>query len=464
MTQGKIYDIDHYRDPGPDASPSGRAPAHDADAEAAVVSACLLDRDALAQARPLVAPGDFYLLAHRRAFEAICALDDAGDPIDAVTVWARLKATGREADVSLGRLTELVDVAPVVADPGPHVAAHAAVVRDLGRQRDLVARCQRVAAEGYGRHADVRAWLESSATELGRAADGAAPKRHSIGSALRETFEALKRAHESGTSPGLSTGLAEFDRVTGGLFPGDQTIVAARPGMGKSSLVLTVAVNVAATGRRVLVVSPEMPREQLAMRAVCAEARVPVEAWRRGTLDPASITEAAAWVHSLPITIDDSTSTTAAGVRAEARRMAREAGGLGLVVVDYLQMIPPEPGKKYGSKEQEVGDTALQFKRLAKDLGVPMLLLSSLNRAVESRPDKRPVLSDLRDSGSIESHADNVVMLYRDEYYNPGGHLEDGRSNEGIVEALVEKCRNGRTGKFELLFDGPTTAFRNLEA
>ncbi len=441
-------------------SPSGRAPAHDLDAEAAVLSACFIDRDALAEVRPIVTPGDFFSPPNRRIFEAVCALDDANEPIDAVTVGYWLKARERLAEAG-GQpyLAQVVDAVPYVAN----VAHYAVMVRDLARQRDLVQRCQRVAAEGYERHGDVRGWLETCAADLGRAADGAAKKLRTIGQALVRTLEKLKRAHETGVSLGLPTGLAEFDRVTGGLFAGDQVILAARPGAGKSSLALTIAVNVAATGRRVLYVSPEMPDEQLAMRAVCSEANVPVEAWRRGTARPEDLMQASQWVHNLPIFIEDSTESTAASIRAEARRMAREPEGLALVVVDYLQMIRPDPGKRHGSREQEVNDTALQLKRLAKDHDVPMVCLSSLNRAVDSRNDKRPIMSDLRDSGGIESHADAVIMLYRDEHYNPGGRLEDGRSNAGVVEVLIEKCRNGRTGKFELHFDGPTTSFRDLE-
>jgi replicative DNA helicase len=460
MTQG-VHHIDDFRDHGPSASPGGRLPVYDLDAESAVLSAAMLDRDALTEVRPVVAPADFFDPKHRRVCEAIYALDDANERIDAVTVGYWLKARERLAEVGgIAYLSHLVDATPAVAN----VAAHATIVRDLARQRDLVARCQRVAAEGYNRHGNVRAWLESSATELGKAADGAAKKRVTIGQALVRTFEKLKRAHESGTTLGLPTGLAEFDRVTGGLFPGDQIILAARPGMGKSGLALTIALNVAATGRRVFYVSPEMPDEQLAMRAVCAEADVPVEGWRRGTVRPEDIVQASQWVHQLPIVVEDSTENTAASIRAEARRMAREPEGLALVVVDYLQMIRPEADKRHGSREQEVNDTALQLKRLAKDLDVPMVCLSSLNRAVDSRNDKRPIMSDLRDSGGIESHADAVVMLYRDEYYNPGGRLDDGRANTGVVEVLLEKCRNGRTGKFELFFNGPTTSFRDIES
>jgi replicative DNA helicase len=470
---------------------AGRVPPHDLDAEAAVLSAVMLKRDALDHVAEILKPEHFYSEANGRIFEAALALALASQPIDTVQIASWLRDREKLAQIGgVAYLAQIVDATPAVA----HVGAHAKTVREKWRLRRLIAECQRVSAEGYGDVGAVQEFIdgaEQAVYQIARTVEtNSAQPIHQV---LRAAFEQINKAAERGDQiTGISTGYAKLDEKTAGLHDGDLTIVAARPGMGKTSFVLNLAVNVASPrtitvpgpqdrgyggpeerqepGFGVAVFSLEMPREQLATRMVCSEGRVDVGKLRGGHLTPEDwrrLTEAASLLSVLPIWLDDTPAIGLLELRAKVRRMQAEYNRpatadhpeqrMGLVVIDYLQLMSGRPGVT--SREQEISEISRGLKQLAKELRVPVIALSQLNRAVETRSgkDKRPQLSDLRESGAIEQDADMIVFIYRDEYYNPESE------HKGIAELIIAKQRNGPTGKVLTRFTSSCTRFDNLQ-
>jgi replicative DNA helicase len=418
---------------------AGRVPPHDLDAEAAVLSAVLLSREALDRVLEILKPEHFYSDANGRIYEASQELSLSGTPIDIVSVASYLRDRERLAQIGGPTyLAQLTDATPAVA----HVAAHAQSVYEKWRLRQLIATCQRVSAEGYGDVGVVQEFIDSAEQavyELARTA--AKTTAQPLNVVLRAAFQQITAAAERGDRiTGISTGFEKLDAKTAGLHAGDLTIVAARPGMGKTSFVLNLGVNVASPrtvtvpgpgekgsgverqepGFGVVVFSLEMPREQLAVRLVCAEGRVDVGKVRQGYLQPEDwrrLTEAASYLSSLPVWIDDTPAIGLLELRAKVRRIQaeynREATAtaaerrIGLVVVDYLQLMKGRDG--VNSREQEISEISRGLKQLAKELTVPVIALSQLNRAVETRTtkDKRPQLSDLRECVT----GDTLVVL-----------------------------------------------------
>ncbi|MGK3985702.1 replicative DNA helicase [Sorangium sp. So ce136] len=468
---------------------AGRVPPHDLDAEAAVLSAILLHRDALDRVLEILKAEHFYSEANSRIYEGAQELAAAGTPIDIVSVASWLRDRERLAQVGgAAYLAQLADATPAVA----HVAAHARVVYEKWRVRQLIATCQRVAAEGYGDVGVVQEFIdgaEQAVYQLARTPQGTSTQP--IAQVLKAAFEQITAAAERGDRiTGISTGYEKLDAKTAGLHDGDLSIIAARPGMGKTSFVLNLAVNVASPrtvsspgpdqaghgverhepGFGAAIFSLEMPREQLATRMVCCEGRVDLGRLRQGFLQPDDwrrLTEAASFLSTLPIWVDDTPAITLLELRAKVRRIQAEydrppADGhsgrrVGLVVIDYLQLMKGRDG--VNSREQEISEISRGLKQLAKELKVPVIALSQLNRAVETRTtkDKRPQLSDLRESGAIEQDADNIMFIYRDEYYNP-----ETTNHKGIAEIIVAKQRNGPTGKVLTRFTASCTRFDNL--
>jgi replicative DNA helicase len=467
---------------------AGRVPPHDLDAEAAVLSAILLSRDALDRVLELIKPEHFYSDANARVFEAAQALAALGTPIDIVSVASYLRDRERLQQIGGATyLAQLADATPAVA----HVQAHAKVVYEKWRLRALIGTCQRVAAEGYGDVGVVQDFIDSAEQgiyELARTASSSSAQPLAV--VLRAAFQQITAAAERGDRiTGISTGYERLDQKTAGLHNGDLMIIAARPGMGKTSFVLNLGVNVASPrtvtvpgptedrsierqepGFGVCVFSLEMPREQLATRMVCSEGRVDLGKLRQGYLQPDDwrrLTEAASYLSSLPVWIDDSSALGILELRAKVRRIqaeynreATETSGerrIGLVVVDYLQLMKGRDG--VNSREQEISEISRGLKQLAKELSVPVIALSQLNRSVETRTtkDKRPQLSDLRESGAIEQDADTIIFIYRDEYYNA-----ETTNAKGIAELIIAKQRNGPTGKVMVRFAGSCTRFDNL--
>ena len=470
---------------------AGRVPPHDLDAEAAVLSAIMLKRDSLDQVAEILKPEHFYSEANGRIYEGAVALALAGQPIDSVQIASWLRDREKLAQIGgIAYLAQIVDATPAVA----HVGAHARTVREKWRLRRLISECQRISAEGYGDVGQVQDFIdgaEQSVYQLARTAE--ANSAQPIHVVLRAAFEQINKAAERGDRiTGISTGYAKLDEKTAGLHDGDLTIIAARPGMGKTSFVLNLAVNVAAPrtisapgpqdqgygkggdhtepGFGVAVFSLEMPREQLATRMVCSEGRVDVGKLRGGHLTPEDwrrLTEAASLLSVLPIWLDDTPAIGLLELRAKCRRMQAEYNRaatpehpeqrIGLVVIDYLQLMSGRQGA--ASREQEISEISRGLKQLAKELRVPVIALSQLNRAVETRPgkDKRPQLSDLRESGAIEQDADMIVFIYRDEYYNQDSE------QKGIAELIIAKQRNGPTGKVFTRFTASCTRFDTLQ-
>jgi replicative DNA helicase len=467
---------------------AGRVPPHDLQAEAAVLAACLLDGEALDRVLELLEPEHFYSDAHRLVFDACRALSMNGTPIDVVSVasWLRSRELIQRAG-GAKYLGELVDATPAVANVG----AHAKVVKEKWRVRRVISVCQKYAAEGYGDVGVAQEFIDAAEQEIYDIARTPETSTvHPLKDVLTVTFQQLSAAAERGDHiTGVPTRFVDMDKKTAGLHRGDLMIVAARPGMGKTSFVLNVAVNVASPqlvavpgpgedgygaqpsekpGYGVAVFSLEMPKEQVAQRMVCAEARVDVSKMRQGFLnheDWASLTSAAAMLANLPVWIDDSPGLGLLELRAKVRRLQAEfsrmrgpgAPGLGLVVIDYLQLMQGRKGA--ASREQEISEISRGLKQLAKELMVPVIALSQLNRGVETRAakDKRPMLSDLRESGAIEQDADTIIFIYRDEYYN-----RESTNDRGVAELIIAKQRNGPTGTCRVRFISSCTRFENL--
>ncbi len=461
----------------------GRVPPHDLDAEAAVLSAVMLDPSALDKVIDLK-PEYFYSEAHRRIFEACIELKQTGSPVDVVQVASYLKDRQRLAQVGgMPYLGQILDSAPVVAN----VAAYGRTIHEKYRVRQLILACQRVSAQGYGDYGDPQAFIdgaEQAVYNLARTSSKQSVEK--LLDVMKKAFAKLNEAVARGDRiTGVPTGFDRFDKQTSGLHPGDLSILAARPGMGKTSFVLNIATNAAKSkhnelasdskerwdtpGVGVAVFSLEMPREQLANRMVCAEARVDVSKMRTGFLGPQDwnkLTQAASALGSLPIWIDDSPGLSLLDLRSKVRRLQAEYDmvdengkkirKIGLIIIDYLQLMKGRDGA--ASREQEISEISRGLKALAKELEVPVMALSQLNRAVEQRADKskRPMISDLRESGAIEQDADNIIFIYRDDYYNADS------PEQNVAEIIVAKQRNGPTGTVKVRFDKQWTRFDNL--
>jgi replicative DNA helicase len=403
---------------------------------------------------------DFYRRDHQLIFAGIADLSARAEPSDAVTLAEYLAGKG-EADETggLAYLAGLARDTPTAAN----IRAYADIVRERSVLRQLIRVSGEVAASAYESEGRTATELVDEAerrvfeiAEQGRrTGSGFVPIRDVLGA----TIDRLDMLHQNqGQITGVSTGYSDLDRMTAGLQPGDLIVVAGRPSMGKTTFALNIAENAAISGNTpVAVFSMEMSREQLSMRMISSLGRVDQSHLRTGNFgdeDWARINSAIAQMKAAPIYIDDSGALTPTEVRARARRLKRERGGLGLVVIDYLQLMQV-PGTKE-NRATEISEISRSLKALAKELQVPVIALSQLNRSVEQRTDKKPVMSDLRESGAIEQDADVIIMIYREEVYEP----ETPR--KGIADIIVAKQRNGPIGEVHLTFLGKYTRFENL--
>jgi replicative DNA helicase len=475
----------------------GRVPPHDLDAEKAVLSACLLDGGDPASHRPsaietvadLLHPEHFYSEAHRRLFESCVWCYSAHLPVDSVQVASHLREQERLGQV--GGMSYIAQILLAAPDVG-RVRHYAQIVVDTWLVRQVIFAAHSIAATGYVGYGDAKEYVVGAADKLVRLSEKAitSSTTEHIRPIVAGTFKEIREAQNSGRGMlGVSTGFSRYDRVTSGLHPGDLTLVAGRPGMGKTSLAMAVAANVAAGDPErhvppagVAVFSLEMPRKQLANRLLCMRARVNV-ANLRGAGDGISpadwqrLTPAAAYTARLPLWIDDQAGITLLDLRAKLRWMQQECArfpikgadgstlagsdgkplvaSIGLVVIDYLQLM--QHPALAGFREQEISAIARGLKGLAKDIGLPVIALAQLNRALDARQDKRPQLSDLRESGSLEQEADNVVFVYRDIYYN-----KDNEAARAVAELIIAKQRNGPTDTVHVRFDDRYTLFEDL--
>jgi replicative DNA helicase len=433
---------------------------HDKEAEQGVLGAIIHNNEAFYQAAELLGAEHFFSPAHRELFKAMQALTEQRDPIDEITLGNFLKSRNKLEQVGgLVYIAELVDLTPVTAN----VLVYAEIVREKFQLRQLINAATEIASRGRESSEDVQGLIQQAEdTFLNLATHSARHSYAHLKDLLYANFQMLEAAQDRGDDlTGLPTGFVELDRFTNGLQPADLVILAARPSMGKTSFALNLA-RFTATHKQtpVLVFTLEMSKEQMAMRLLCSEASVDSQKLRVGNLDEFEWDKLAAAAGALSeahVFVDETPEVTPLGVKAIARRIQAEHG-LGMIVVDYLQLM--RASQRTDNREQEIAEISRGLKAVAKELNVPVLACAQLNRALEGRPDKRPRLSDLRESGAIEQDADLVLFIYRDEVYNP--ETEDA----GIAEIHIAKHRNGpiTTSKhgIRLAFIATFTKFANL--
>jgi len=441
------------------AASHGKVPPNDLEAERAVLGSILLDNVALANVEGTLAASDFYHPAHGVIYEAIVSIAGRREPVDVVTLAAELRSRERLNTVGGAQyLGELTDTIPTVA----HAESHARIVADLAGVRRMIEVAHEIIGRGYGERGNAESFLDYAASKVFEVAQKRAKSTLiPLDQVILEAFERLEHSLNHGArTSGTETGFRDLDNLTAGMHGGQLIIIAARPAMGKTSLVLNLATNaVVSTMKPVLVFSLEMPRVELANRLMCAEARVDQSRLRSNLLtqdEVTALTSAANKLHSLPMYIDDSGDLTLLELRSKARRIKNERD-MSLIIIDYLQLMKASRDKME-SREREISEISRGLKSLAKELDVPIIALSQLNRACETRPgkDKRPMLADLRESGAIEQDADVVMFIYRDEVYNRD--TED----KGIAELIIAKQRNGPTDTVRLRFIRELTKFENL--
>jgi replicative DNA helicase len=436
-----------------------RVPPQSLEAEQSVLGGILIDNEALDRVLEFVSADDFYREAHRKIFRAAIELSERDEPADLVTLAETLQAHGELTEVG-GRsyLAELADRVPTSAN----VATYARIVREKAILRDLITVSTRIATEGYEGTDDVSGFLDRAEKEIfalrdRKSTDGFVRMAHLV----HDTYEKIERLHQQRHAvTGVPTGFADLDRLTAGLQPSDLVIVAGRPSMGKTALCLNIAAHAALDADvGVGIFSLEMSREQLALRMLCSEARANLQHVRTGHLsdrDFPRIAMAGARLAEAPIYIDDTPAISALELRAKARRLKHSAEAkLGLVIVDYLQLMRSSSSKD--NREQEISEISRSLKALAKELSVPVLALSQLNRQVESRDPPIPRLSDLRESGAIEQDADVIAFIYREEA------LPDDLDQAMVVKIGIAKQRNGPTGVVDLTFLRQYARFENKE-
>ena len=444
-------------------------PPQNIEAEQAVLGAIFLNTDALADAMEYVEADDFYRRSHQLLFQAMVDLNNNSEAIDVLTVQNYLSINNQLDDVGgVAYIAELATSVPTAANAG----YYAKIVEEKSMLRRLISTATNIITQANNNDEDVPSLLDSAERQI---MDVSERKNRSgfreIKDVLNEALNDVDRlSQQSEDITGLPTGYREFDKMTAGLQPDNLIILAARPAVGKTAFALNIAQNVAtSTDTSVAIFSLEMSAESLVNRMLCAEGSINANHLRTGQLDEGewqNLIVAMGALSNTSIFIDDTPGIKMAEIRAKCRRLAKEKGNLGLVVIDYLQLIE---GSNKESRQQEVSEISRQLKKLAKELGVPILALSQLSRGVEQRQDKRPVLSDIRESGSIEQDADIVAFLYRDDYYERGESKSDDDEDDeplnqdvGEVELIIEKNRAGARGTVKLLFIKSYNKFSNI--
>ncbi|KJS03444.1 MAG: DNA helicase [Peptococcaceae bacterium BRH_c4a] len=433
-----------------------RVPPQNIDAEQWVLGALFVDRDTIYKISRFLKPEDFYLEGHRLVYRAFLELDEAGVPTDLLTVTDILRQQGSLEKV--GGATYVASLAGMVPTAA-NAESYARIIEEKSLLRSLISMATRIAGLGYEGGDDAEKLIDEAENMLlelssRRSSSGFTP----IDRILVEIFKLIEeRFRNKGKVSGVLTGFSDLDRLCCGLQSGDLIIVAGRPAMGKTSFGLTLAHQASQHhGVPTAVFSLEMAKAQLVQRVLCGEAMVDMQKVRSGNLsetDWNKMAEAAAKLTRVPLYIDDSPGISVRQIRAKSRRLKAEKG-LGLIVIDYLQLI--QGSSRSENRQQEIADISRSLKAMAKDLEVPVVALAQLSRSVEQRDKKRPIMSDLRESGSLEQDADIVMFIYREEYYKPD------TEKKGIAEIIVAKQRNGPTGSVELAFLKEYTRFMNL--
>lgn len=432
------------------------------EAEESVLGSCFLSKYALQKATETLTADSFYNERNSKIFQTMIELQENNTPIDLTTVTSSLKNKKELTAVGgVEYLTEVLNFVPTASNVDYYIKT----VDESATLRGLIQTAEEIAQEGYNNEEAINDILDNSEKKiLNIVKRRSANEFRTIKEVLAKTQADLERLSKNkGQINGLETGWYDFDKLTTGLHPNELIIIAARPAMGKTAFALNLATHVAMTqDKTVALFTLEMPAEQVASRIISAQGQIDGFKLRTGNLlnqDWKRINEASSRLANTNLVIDDTAAGMSIGeIRAKCRRMASSEKGLALVVIDYLQLI--SGGKNYGAnRQQEVSDISRSLKILAMELEIPVIALSQLSRSVESRDDKRPMMSDLRESGSIEQDADIVAFLYRDDYYNKEARTED---NNSISELIIGKHRNGPTATIELLFKKNTSTFLNL--
>ncbi len=432
-----------------------RVAPHNREAEESVLGAIMLSADAANLVMDKLEPDDFYVPAHQAVFEVIIDLYNANQPIDALTVSDSLHRKNELDRIGgAGYLSDLMDAVPTASN----IEYYAGIVEEHGLRRRLIQAGGFLGDLAVMTDEEISVVMDrAEQTVLGiaerRVGEGLMPMSPLLHGAL-ETIEEMEARGAELT--GLATGFRDLDKKLGGLQPANLVVVASRPSMGKSTLVSNIATNVAIAGGTVAIFSLEMSREEIVQRLLCSTGRVDSMKMRTGQLGPQlwqKVVHAASKMYQIPIYIDDSPQLTVTDIRAKSRRL-RRAHGLDLVIIDYLQLMQ---GSARENRQQEIAEISRSLKNLARELDVPILAVSQLNRSLEAREDKRPRLGDLRESGAIEQDADIVMFIYRHEYYHP-----EAQDTKGLAEVIVSKHRSGSTGTVQMTFLPEFTLFSDL--
>lgn len=436
----------------------GKIPPSDIEAEQAVLGSMLTDKDAVIAAIEVLKPEDFYREDNKTIYIAILSLYNRAEPVDIITLKSELTSMGKFDSIGgLEYLAELPEKVPTTANVDKYIK----IVEEKSILRSLIKTANEIIDLGYDPTEDVEDIMDGAEKKIFNILQSKNQKGYTpIKDILIETFAQIEQLYNQKQHiTGIPTGFADLDYKTAGLHGSDLVLVAARPAMGKSAFALNIATNAAVRAKvPVAIFSLEMSKEQMVNRILCSEAMVDSNKVRTGKLDEQDWTKLASALGPLSeadIYIDDTPGINVMEIRAKCRKLKLEKG-LGLVVIDYLQLIQGS-NKRGGSREQEIAEISRSLKILAKEIDVPVIALSQLSRAPEQRPDHRPMLSDLRESGSIEQDADMVIFLYRDDYYN-----EDSEK-KNIAEVIMAKHRAGSTGTVELLWLGNYTKFVNID-
>jgi replicative DNA helicase len=441
--------------------PSLKVPPHSIEAEQAVLGGLMLDNNAWEQIADKLNEQDFYRNDHRIIFRTISSLAVQDKPLDLITISERLEAQKELEDIGgLGYLGQIAKNTPSAAN----ISAYADIVKERALLRHLIEVGSEISATGFEPKGRLANELVDEAERkvfaiAERGGIGSKSGPQSIASVLGKTVDRIEKLFES-DSPitGMASGFNDFDKLTSGMQQSDLVIVAGRPSMGKTTFAMNIAEYIGMTGQKpVLIHSMEMPAEQLAMRMLSSLGRIEMQRIRSGQLDDGDwprLSSAIAMMSEKKIFIDDSGSLSPGDVRARARRLVREQGDLGLIVIDYLQLMRVPGNSEH--RAAEISEISRSLKSLARELNVPVVALSQLNRSLEQRTDRRPMMSDLRESGAIEQDADLIVFIYRDEVYNKDS------AAKGSAEIIVAKQRNGPIGTVRLTFLGHYSRFENF--
>ncbi|WP_218242737.1 replicative DNA helicase [Comamonas fluminis] len=439
-----------------------RVPPHSMESESSVLGGLLLDNNAWDRVGDMLKPADFYRSEHQLIFEAIGKMINESKPADVITVYERLQGMGKAEEI--GGLLYLNQLAQYVPS-ATNIRRYAEIVRERSILRRLVTTSDEIATNAFNPQGkSVKDILEQAEQKIFAIGEEGSRMKQGFQSLDTLVVDLLDQVQEMADNPmdvtGVPTGFVDLDRMTSGLQAGDMVVLAARPSMGKTSFAVNIAEHVALNeGLPVAIFSMEMGAAQLAVRIVGSIGRVNQGNLRTGKLSDDEwprLTEAIERLRTVSLHIDETPGLTPIELRANARRLARQCGKLGLIVVDYLQLMSGSGGAGGDNRATELGEISRGLKMLAKELQCPVIALSQLNRSVEQRTDKRPMMSDLRESGAIEQDADIIMFIYRDDYYN-----KDSKE-PNIAEVIIGKQRNGPTGTVKLFFQKNQTRFENL--